>query len=416
MRSSAIVRTISIATLLIMLLHSVVMGQSKPRVTVATYSLARYEIIQNSLLPIWQAKYPDIDIVLELHSSTADQVAKVMLTAGTEVAPDIVDTAGTLLFSYVVNGAAVDIAPYVERDLDVDDWFPHSWDEVRYPHETGRGLYALPYDWVGGVLVYNKDLFDQAGMPYPDETWTWEDLRLAARRLTQDTNGDGITDIWGYQLSTLNNVTFDPLVRAYGGELLSVDRRESRLNSPAAAEVLQLYYEMVHQDRSTSYRNAGTALATGRSAMEVMGSWTVRTVDAAGINYGVEMVPQGPVARASYGGSNVWAVIKRQNQDMEAVWTVLQELVALDTLRLISNEYGLPSRLSLIPDWVPTPVNQALVRSAPYMRDGGWTPDWSNWQNAKQVELFAAVGGTVPIPEALERAVNVINLFLDQAY
>src|SRR5690606_13600108 len=99
----------------------------------------------------------------------------------------------------------------------------------------------------------------------------------------------------------------DPLVRAYGGELLSEDRRTSLLNSQAAADVLQLYYEMVHEDGSTSYRNAGTAFATGRSAMEVMGSWTVRTVDAAGLNHGVEMVPQGPVTRVSYGGSNVWA-------------------------------------------------------------------------------------------------------------
>lgn len=409
-------RGLMLVMLVVFSTHALVLAQSKPSVTVATYSLARYEIIRDQLMPVWQEKFPDIEVVLELHTSTADQVQKVMVTMGTDVAPDIIDTAGTYLFSYVAAGGGVDIAPYLQRDFDINDWFPHTLEEVRYPHEVGEGLYAVPYDWVGGVLVYNKDMFDQAGLPYPDESWTWEDLRLAARRLTRDTNGDGLPEQWGFNLVGLNNVTFDAVVRSYGGELLTQDRRASALNSQATAEVLQLYYGMVVEDRSTAFRRGTTLFASGMAAMEVMGSWTVRTVDAAGINYGVTMVPQGPVTRTSYGGSNVWAVIKRQNQDMEAVWTIMKELVSLDTLRLISNEYGLPSRLSLVADWVPTPVNQVLMESSIYMRDGGWTPDWGTWQILKNNELFPAVDGAVPIPEAIERAVTGINAILAQAY
>lgn len=409
-------RVFFVACLLFALVASNALAGAQSTVTVTTYSLARFELMRDHLLPVWQEKYPDIDIQLELHTSTADQLNKVMLTMGTEVAHDIIDTAGTLLFSYVVNNGVVDIAPYLERDGLVDEWFPHTLDEVRYPFATGGGLYALPYDWVGGVLIYNKDLFDQVGMAYPDPSWTWEDLRVAARRLTQDTDGDGVPDIWGFHILDLGNVPFDPTVRAYGGDILTADRKASLLNSRAAAEVLELFYGMVTEDRSTAFGQGGGLFASGRVAMEVLGSWSVRNVDNAGINYGVTVVPQGPVTRSIYGGSNVWAVVKRPGQDMEAVWTVLKELVSYDTLRLISNEYGLPARRTLIPDWELTPVNQALMESAPYMRHGEWTPDWSTWQLNKRNELNPAVLGARPIPEALERAEATINRVLSEAY
>lgn len=405
-----------LACLLVPFLAFTALAGAQSTVTVSTYSLARFELMRDHLLPVWREKYPDIQVELELHTSTADQLGKVMLTMGTDVAPDIIDTAGTLLFSYVVNHGVVDIGPYLERDGLVEEWFPHTLDEVRYPFDTGTGLYALPYDWVGGVLVYNKDLFDQVGMAYPDPSWTWDDMRIAARRLTQDTNGDGMPDIWGFHIQELGNVPFDPVVRAYGGGILTEDRKAAAINSRAAAEVLELFYGMVTEDRSTAFRQGAGLFASGRVAMEVLGSWSVRNIDNAGVNYGVTMVPQGPVGRSSYGGSNVWAVIKRPSQDMEAVWTIMKELVSYETLRLISNEYGLPARRSLIPDWELTPVNQALMESAPYMFHGEWTPDWSTWQIAKRGELDPAVMGARPIPEALERAEAAINRVLLEAY
>lgn len=365
---------------------------------------------------MWQERYPNIEVVLELHTSTADQLNKIMLTMGTEVAPDIIDTAGTLLYSYVVNNGVVDIAPFLERDGLTEEWFPHTLDEVRYPFETGTGLYALPYDWVGGVLVYNRDHFDQVGMAYPDASWLWEDLRTAARRLAQDADGDGAPDIWGFALSDLNYVVFDPAVRAYGGEILTPDRRAAAINNQAAAEVLSLLRGMVIEDSSTAFAMGNTLFSAGRAAMEITGSWSVRAVDNAGVRYGVAPVPLGPVSRSSYGGSNVWAVIKRPNQDMEAVWTILKELTGYETLRLISNTYALPARRTLIPDWQVTPVNQVLIDSALYMHHGGWTPDWSSWQIAKRNELHLAVQGAVPIPEALERAAAAINRVLAEAY
>jgi len=39
--------------------------------------------------------------------------------------------------------------------------------------------YGLPYSFSNVVLVYNKELFDQAGIDYPSDDWTWADVDAA---------------------------------------------------------------------------------------------------------------------------------------------------------------------------------------------------------------------------------------------
>ena len=53
--------------------------------------------------------------------------------------------------------------------------------------------YAVPKDYDTIGLWYNKTLFDKAGVSYPDDTWTWDDMYNAAVKLTDKANG-----IYGY--------------------------------------------------------------------------------------------------------------------------------------------------------------------------------------------------------------------------
>src|SRR5437588_657670 len=45
--------------------------------------------------------------------------------------------------------------------------------------------YAIPKDFDTVGLWYNKTMFDEAGLAYPDENWTWDDLYNAAKKLTK---------------------------------------------------------------------------------------------------------------------------------------------------------------------------------------------------------------------------------------
>lgn len=391
------------------------LASAKSTVTIWTYSQPRYNAMTQQLLAGWQKKYPDLDIKVEMIPGTGELLNKLAVVMGTDAAPDIVDTAGTLLFSQVVHGGAVDLAPYIQKDPDTKNWFPHLWDEVRYPFGTGKGLYALPYEFVGAVLLYNKDMFDESGLAYPTENWTWDNLRAAARRLARDTNADGAVDVWGYTAYT-EHIRFDPMVRSFGGEILSEDRKSAAINSPAAEKALQLYVDMIQKDRSTTVQASAGLFLQGKSAMALAGSWELRNAPPQGLNYGIEIVPKGPVSRSIYGGANVWEVIKRPKQDMDAVWKMLKELTSAETVKAFANQASLPAVRTHLDKWDRTPLTAVLAKSAPYMKDGLWTPDWSLWQAAKNTELVPVLQGTVPVKEGLQRAADAMNKVLAQAF
>lgn len=404
-----------IATLAIALL-TLVGPATASTVRVATYSMPRYEMFTETLLPMWKAKYPDINIEIEMFAGTGDMQNKLTVALGTDLVPDIVDTAGTLFFSHVVVGAVVDLEPHLAKVVDISYWLPHVIDEVRYPYGSGKGIYGLPYDWVGSVMLYNRELYRRSGLAFPDESWTWDDLRADAQSIARDNNGDGINDVWGFYLPALDHMRFDPLVRAYGGQVLSEDRREAVFGPTGADEVLQLYLDMIHEDGSTNPVGVAAPFNQGATGIYLAGTWELRTIDPAGIDYGVVMVPQGPVARSMYGGSNLWVVMKRPSQDIDAVMRILAELVSFDTVSTTSSEYNLPSRRSHIAQWDLTPASAVLAASAPYMRDGEWTPDWSLWQVAKRNELQPVLTMERPIPEGLQKAVEAVDRILSEVY
>ena len=63
---------------------------------------------------------------------------------------------------------------------------PKIWPVIRRKGPGGaEHVWAVPYGGaLGKVLLYRKDLFDEAGVPYPDENWTWDRLFEACRKIT----------------------------------------------------------------------------------------------------------------------------------------------------------------------------------------------------------------------------------------
>ena len=74
---------------------------------------------------------------------------------------------------------------FKENDIDMGNFTEGIADFYTLEDE----LYAIPKDASVVGLWYNKELFDNAGVDYPDETWTWETLRQAAIDLTDESKG-----------------------------------------------------------------------------------------------------------------------------------------------------------------------------------------------------------------------------------
>ncbi|MEZ4671075.1 MAG: extracellular solute-binding protein [Anaerolineae bacterium] len=86
-------------------------------------------------------------------------------------------------------GYFLDLTPLVQADttLDTNDFFPAVWDSVQWD----GGIWAMPVTASVQVLVYEQTAFDEAGLDYPDERWSLDDLLNAAEELTiRDENGN----------------------------------------------------------------------------------------------------------------------------------------------------------------------------------------------------------------------------------
>lgn len=133
--------------------------------------------------------------------------------------------------------------------------------------------YALPENFSTVILVYNKDLFDKAGIDYPDSSWTREDVDKAAEAIRA--LGD---DIYGiYQPVTYNE--FYKVAAQYGGSLISADGTQFTVNSKENIAALQSMVDRVQKTnvQPTAEQMGGMGdwdlFESGRLGMIPTGTW-----------------------------------------------------------------------------------------------------------------------------------------------
>ena len=156
------------------------------------------------------------------------------------------------------HGMLLDLAPYASRvGVTLEDYDS----TVLAAFRRGRAVYALPTGFSPLVVVYNKDMFDRAGLPTPADDWTWDDFLERAKQLTRDSDGDGSIDQWGTDVD--HRVTFWlAWLWAGGGDVLCADGRRATgcLDSPATISALRWYADWVSVDSIAPRRAAGDDL------------------------------------------------------------------------------------------------------------------------------------------------------------
>ena len=142
--------------------------------------------------------------------------------------PDIAELEIFYAPSIVANGhdKMVDLTDMVEKYKDDIVWGSIS----PYAHE-GR-VYGAAFNIPAGVMFYNKELFDEAGISI-DDIKTWEDFREAGKKITKDLDGDGVIDQYMMAISTEEINMFHVLTRQLGSNVFDengdiiVDREEN---------------------------------------------------------------------------------------------------------------------------------------------------------------------------------------------
>lgn len=114
--------------------------------------------------------------------------------------PDVVMVGYEQLSDLIGNNMLTDLSANITKDkFDTSDIVPAVIDGLK---KMGDGkLYALAPTFSSSALIYNKKMFDDAGVPYPKDKMTWEEVFDLSRRLSK---GDGENRKYGFSFSTQN--------------------------------------------------------------------------------------------------------------------------------------------------------------------------------------------------------------------
>src|SRR4051812_17992912 len=238
----------------------------------------------------WNTANPDATVKLLFNGGNDFALQKVVagFTAGNY--PDISYQYGSSAAQLARQPKLVDLTDKVSAPaMNWQDFFPSERQAATVNNKV-IGLPAL-VDNLG--LVYNKALFDKAGVPVPTNDWTWDDFRAAAKKLSDPGSK---TYGWAYVNDGSEDTVWRFLAMLWqaGGELLNDDNTKAAFDSPAGLAALQQLHDMAATDKSV-YLDSGNGnylnLFNGHKiAMLWTGPWDLSSINA-DVQYGVTYLP-----------------------------------------------------------------------------------------------------------------------------
>ncbi|MBC7236283.1 MAG: extracellular solute-binding protein [Chloroflexi bacterium] len=366
------------------------------------YAGGSSEDIEDALVKRFQEMHPNVTIEWSILGwpQYADK-RKVMIAGRT-----IQDVFAFSSSRYFIEGALADLTPFWERDLteiNVDDLVPalnRGW--------ICKKLWGISQGGSNHVLWYNKDQFDEAGVPYPDWDLTWEGFAEMCVKLTHDSKGrtprdSGFdkTDVvqwgtaggpWIYK----HTGQWGPVWNAYGGKWFDNDEAPTRwtiLDKPEAIAGAQLFFDLIHKYQCMppqELKAAGGQTigfdAGGSSTVYVWSEVTVGFQKNCAFDWRAAPMPKGPAKRST------WSAIKYYSM---AEWSKQKDW-AWEFLKFLNSEAGwqiksalgtglIPARYSVLKSpWFMKPfpnLDKELLGSEEIMNSidpwpGGWIQEF----------------------------------------
>ena len=299
-----------------------------------------------ALVEEFNTTHPNISVeIINYNNDNALAKLTVALQAGEP--PDVTYQYGSSMPQLAAAPGIVDLTDRVEASgFDWDDFYPGEREAATV---DGRVL-GIPALVDNLAIVYNKDLFDHAGLSYPTADWTWDDFRAAAKSLT-----DPSTKTFGFAFpadASEDTVWhYDAMLWEAGGDILNADNTGAAFDSPAGLTALQTLADMAVTDKSVYLDFQNTKIAglfnSSKIGMAVTGPWDLPSFPD--VNYGVQIMPMFPGGdHQTIAGPDNWVLFDNGAERLAAAWTFVSWLTAPEQVLTDSLATGhLPIRQSV---------------------------------------------------------------------
>jgi len=301
------------------------------------------------LVDEFNSTHPDIHVTLDYIGSNDHALEKLTVALQGGLQPDITYQYGTSMPQLAEAPGIMDLTDHVqESDFQWDDFV----EGARAAATVNDRVMGIPALIDNLAIVYNKDLFDAAGIDPPSADWTWDDFRTAAKALTDPSKQQfGL----GFPIDASEDTVwhYDAMLWEAGGDILNTDNTEAAFNSDAGVTALTALTDMAVTDKSVflDQQNVGkidTLFNNGKIAMDITGPWALSGYPD--VNYGVQIMPEFPGgSHATIAGPDMWVLFDNGGGKGEAAWEFMKWFTAAEQVKADSLEAGhLPIRNSVV--------------------------------------------------------------------
>lgn len=314
----------------------------------------------NDLLQKFEQEYPTIEIKAQ-YVPTGDALLQKLITAiQSKTAPDISWIHSDFLQNLVEADAIYRMDEFIKGTNgltpgEIEDIYP-----ALIQAASWRGtLYSMPMEATNLGLVYNRQLFREAGLDADRPPETWEELHEYAKKLTRDKNNDGKFEHVGFfvpvypasgPLSSWMVWQWLPFLWQAGGYEINLEQTSVLFNGTEGVEALKLW-KKIHEDLNlrTFTTDYDAAFAGNHLAMALDGPWNLpRYQSLKNLDWAIGPLPAGRVRRATIVGGEYLAIFK-QTQHAQETWTFIKWILRPDIQALWSMKSGyLPVRRSVL--------------------------------------------------------------------
>lgn len=405
---------------------------------------------ENAIVDKFNASHTDIQLKINIaaDNQTAPSVLSTLIASGS--APDIVGPVG-VAGSNAFPGEWLDLQPLVTKTKYDLSQFPKN---VVGIYTEGTGLYGIPFAVYPGLMYFNKDLFDQAGLAYPpskfgdkykldgkDVEWSWDTVATIAKRLTFDTAGNDATSAkfdptktaqfgFAHQWDTIRS-DFE----TFGGAPVVDPKTNKVVIAPAWHAEAKWLHNGVWVDHSipnATYLASDllkpSAFASGKVAMARVMLWYTCCLTDLKANWDLAPVPSYNGTYYAPADADTFRVDKT-TKNPDATFTVLSYLLGDGALDLLTAYGAYPARPDLqapfikkLSDKYPTVKNWDIVKpsfdygTVPHHESA--YPNFNKGQDrftAFASLLYSDQGKGMDVDKELDKLQSDLQAIVDQA-
>jgi multiple sugar transport system substrate-binding protein len=370
----------------------------------------------NTMVAQWNKDHPDTKVTLEFNTGNDNALQKTVagFTAGNY--PDVAYEYGSSAAQLARQPKLVDLTDKVKAaSVNWDDFYPS---EQQAATVNGK-VVGLPALVDNLSLVYNKKLFQQAGVPEPTNDWTWDDFRAAAKKLTNaSTHNYG----WAYVNDASEDTVWRFLAMLWqaGGDLLTSDNSKPAFDDAAGLAALTQLHDMAVTDKSvyldTGNGNYLNLFNSGKVAMLWTGPWDLSSINS-DVDYGVTYLPGYNGNHETISGPDLYMLFDHSSGRADTAWKFvtwltsakvhLQFAIATGDLPLRKSESALPGYQTFLQKYPAEKVFVSNLDNVKHVRPN--LPEYAQVSTAVGQMVQSVLLGSAQPQDALKSGASAVT-------